>query len=104
MWSHKRACCWCLRRVRTIPIPPTGVTTGPVVVIVSFAAWGRHALPITANHALDYGLGEHSPLARLYDLDGSVLLLGVGYERRTSLHLAEYRAPYQLDTLNVRQQ
>ena len=33
-----------------------------------------------------------------------MLLLGVGYERRTSLHLAEYRAPYQLDTLNVRQQ
>jgi aminoglycoside 3-N-acetyltransferase len=60
---------------------------------VSFAAWGRHAQTITANHSLDNGLGEQSPLARLYDLDGYVLLLGVSYESCTSLHLAEYRAP-----------
>jgi aminoglycoside 3-N-acetyltransferase len=32
-----------------------------------------------------------SPLARVYDLDGWVLLLGVGHEHNTSLHLAEYR-------------
>ena len=61
---------------------------------VSFAAWGRHAKTLTANHSLDDGLGEQSPLARLYDLDGSVLLLGVSYESCTSLHLAEYRAPH----------
>ena len=61
---------------------------------VSFAAWGRHAQTITSKHALDYGLGEQSPLARLYDLDGSVLLLGVGYGSCTSLHLTEYRAPH----------
>jgi aminoglycoside 3-N-acetyltransferase len=61
---------------------------------LSFAAWGRHAQTITANHSLDHGLGEQSPLARLYDLDGSVLLLGVSYESCTSLHLAEYRAPH----------
>lgn len=61
---------------------------------VSFAAWGRYARIITANHSLDHGLGEHSPLARLYDLDGYVLLLGVNYESCTSLHLAEYRAPH----------
>lgn len=60
---------------------------------VSFAAWGRHAQTITANHALDQSLGEQSPLARLYDLNGYVLLLGVSYESCTSLHLAEYRAP-----------
>ena len=60
---------------------------------VSFAAWGHHAKILTANHSLDDGLGEQSPLARLYDLDGSVLLLGVSYESCTSLHLAEYRAP-----------
>lgn len=60
---------------------------------VSFAAWGRHAQTITANHSLDHSLGEHSPLARLHDLSGYVLLLGVSYESCTSLHLAEYHAP-----------
>jgi aminoglycoside 3-N-acetyltransferase len=60
---------------------------------VSFAAWGRHASAILAGHTLDNGLGEGSPLARIYDLDGSVLLLGVGYDSNTSMHLAEYRAP-----------
>ncbi len=60
---------------------------------VSFAAWGRHAEQVIADHALDYGLGESSPLARIYDLDGSVLLLGVSYDRNTSFHLAEYRVP-----------
>jgi aminoglycoside 3-N-acetyltransferase len=61
---------------------------------VSFAAWGRHAQTLTADHSLDYCLSEQSPLARLYDLVGSVLLLGVSYESCTSLHLAEYRVPY----------
>jgi aminoglycoside 3-N-acetyltransferase len=44
-------------------------------------------------HTLEYGLGEGSPLARIYELDGWVLLLGVGYDRNTSFHLAEYRSP-----------
>lgn len=57
---------------------------------VSFAAWGKDAKTITSNHSLSFGLGNQSPLARIYDLDGSVLLLGVGYESNTSFHLAEY--------------
>ncbi len=57
----------------------------------SFAAWGRHARRITRNHALEFALGEASPLARLYDLDGHVLLLGVSYGNNTSFHLAEAR-------------
>ncbi|HLQ30444.1 MAG TPA: AAC(3) family N-acetyltransferase [Ktedonobacteraceae bacterium] len=60
---------------------------------VSFAAWGRYADQIVAGHTLEYGLGEGSPLARIYDLDGWVLLLGVGHDSNTSMHLAEYRAP-----------
>jgi aminoglycoside 3-N-acetyltransferase len=64
----------------------------------SFVAWGRHAERITSGHALDYSLGEGSPLARLYDLDGRVLLLGVGYESNTSFHLAEYRVPAARET------
>ncbi|EYB67111.1 aminoglycoside N3-acetyltransferase [Deinococcus phoenicis] len=56
----------------------------------SFAAWGQHAEFVTADHALAFSLGEGSPLARVYDLDGRVLLLGT--EKNTSLHLAEVRA------------
>jgi aminoglycoside 3-N-acetyltransferase len=59
---------------------------------VSFAAWGQQAEFVTANHGLDNSLGEHSPLARIYDRDGAVLLLGVGYGNNTSFHLGEYRA------------
>lgn len=60
---------------------------------VSFAAWGRQAEAVTAGHSLDHELGERSPLARLYDLGGWVLLLGVGYDRNTAFHLAQYRSP-----------
>lgn len=59
----------------------------------SFAAWGRQAAVITSGHALEFGLGESSPLARIYDVDGWVLLLGVGYDNNTSFHLAQHRAP-----------
>ena len=58
---------------------------------VSFAAWGKHAEKIIFDHALENSLGESSPLARLYELNAWVLLLGVGYDRCTSFHLAEYR-------------
>jgi len=60
----------------------------------SFAARGARAVDVCAHHALDFGLGETSPLARVYDLDGWVLLLGVGHTSNTSIHLAEYRARY----------
>lgn len=61
---------------------------------LSFAAKGTHAKQITENHSLDNGLGEQSPLARMYDLEASILLLGVGHESSTSFHLAENRAEY----------
>lgn len=61
---------------------------------LSFAARGKHASTITDNHSLHYGLGEQSPLRRLYELDGSVLLFGVGFDKCTTLHLSEYRAEY----------
>lgn len=57
----------------------------------SFAAWGRHADDIVRDHALAYSLGEGSPLARVYDVSGSILLMGVGFGNNTSFHLAEYR-------------
>lgn len=59
---------------------------------LSFAARGPLAEQITGNHGLAYSLGEDSPLARLYELDAWVLLLGVKHGHNTSLHLAECRA------------
>ena len=59
---------------------------------VSFAALGPAAAEITADHELPNGLGDGSPLGWLYRADAQVLLLGVGYDRCTSLHLAEHRA------------
>ncbi len=60
----------------------------------SFCAYGDQVSHIADNHSLAYGLGEGSPLARIYDLDGFVLLLGVGHDSNTSMHLAEYRATF----------
>ena len=60
----------------------------------SFCAYGHQASHITDNHSLEFGLGEGSPLARIYDLGGFVLLLGVGHNSNTSIHLAEYRATF----------
>jgi aminoglycoside 3-N-acetyltransferase len=61
----------------------------------SFGAVGPDAARITDGHDLAFGMGEGSPLARLYEADARVLLLGVGHGNNTSLHLAEYRAAYE---------
>lgn len=61
---------------------------------LSFAAWGEGAVEAVSEHSLDFSLGEGSPLAKVYDRDGSILLLGAGYESNTSFHLAEYRANF----------
>jgi aminoglycoside 3-N-acetyltransferase len=62
--------------------------------VSSFAAWGKHSDFITKDHKLTADLGENSPLARIYELDGQILLLGVSHENNSSLHLAEYRSDY----------
>ena len=61
---------------------------------VSFCAFGTRAGEIANYHSLAFGMGDGSPLARVYDLGGHVLLLGVGHGRNSSLHLAEYRSTY----------
>lgn len=60
----------------------------------SVSAWGRHAEYLTENHDLSNIFGEGSPVGKLYELDGYVLLIGVGYDKNTSLHLADTRAEY----------
>ena len=46
---------------------------------VSFAAWGKYAEYITSGHSLENAFGEKSPLAKIYELDGYVLLAGVSH-------------------------
>lgn len=58
----------------------------------AFAAIGPHALEITAPHPLDVPHGHDSPPGRVLDLDGQVLLLGVGHDANTTIHVAENMA------------
>lgn len=67
---------------------------------VSFCAWGKNAEYIIKNHNLDYPFGENTPLSKLYDLDGYVLLIGVPYEVNTSFHLADNRVK-KLKKINI---
>ena len=60
----------------------------------SVAAWGKHAEYLTSAHDLSNIFGDGSPIGKLYALDGLVLLIGVGYDKNTSLHLADVRANY----------
>jgi aminoglycoside 3-N-acetyltransferase len=57
----------------------------------SFAAVGRRARALMARHQVSCHLGEASPLAKLYQQDAWILLLGVDYQACTAFHLAEYR-------------
>lgn len=67
----------------------------------SVAANGKHARYLTADHDLSNIFGDGSPIGKLYELDGYVLLIGVGYDKNTSLHLADARAdhPGKRDTM-----
>ena len=58
----------------------------------SFAAYGPLASELVSNHSIHGGLGDSSPLGRLYDHNSSILLIGVGHDRNTSLHLSEMRS------------
>jgi aminoglycoside 3-N-acetyltransferase len=64
----------------------------------AFAAAGREAARITGD---PFGVPPHSPsspIARVHELDGRVLLLGVGHDSNTMIHLAEVvgGAPYRV--------
>lgn len=58
----------------------------------AFAARGPVGADITAAHPLDIPHGPDSPVGRVHDLDGVVLLLGVGHDANTTVHLAEFTA------------
>lgn len=63
--------------------------------IASFAARGPAAASIVAEHSLSGMFDDESPLGALYRLGARVLLLGVGHDSNTSLHLAESRATWE---------
>lgn len=58
--------------------------------IYSFAAWGKYAKIICDKHPLHFGLSKESPLGKLSELNGFVLLAGCGYEDCTMFQLARY--------------
>lgn len=58
----------------------------------AYVAWGKYAKLLCNHQSLHFPLSEESPAARLYELKGSVLLMGVDYTRCTAMHLAEYRS------------
>ncbi len=55
----------------------------------AFAAIGLHAEQIIAPHPIDIPHGLNSPVGRVYELDGQVLLLGVDHGSNTTIHLCE---------------
>ena len=61
---------------------------------LSFTAWGANKDYIIQDEHYAYALNQESPLGRLYELDGYILLIGVGHDSNTSLHLAEYLSDY----------
>lgn len=71
----------------------------------AFAAVGPHAASITVPHPPEVPHGPDSPVGRVHALDGQVLLLGVGHDADTTVHLAEaiagvrYRIPKSLVVL-----
>jgi aminoglycoside 3-N-acetyltransferase len=60
----------------------------------SFAAVGRRAAKLMAEHAIHCHLGPGSPLAKIADDPGAaVLMLGAGPHTCTAFHFAEYQLP-----------
>lgn len=60
---------------------------------VPVAAFGLRVDEIVAEQPLAFALGPDSPFGKLYDLDGHILLIGVGHNRNSFLHHAETLVP-----------
>lgn len=58
----------------------------------SFSAIGLHAESITSSHRSLQPFADDSALANAYRLDAKVLLVGIGHERNSSMHLGEARS------------
>jgi aminoglycoside 3-N-acetyltransferase len=58
----------------------------------SLAALGARAAWFTADHPLDHGYGPGSPLAKLVEAGGKVVMIGAPLDTMTLLHHAEHLA------------
>lgn len=66
--------------------------------LVSVCANGRLAHDVVSEHSLAFCEGVGTPFQKLYDLDSHTLLLGVAFNRCTSLHYAESLTPNRRTT------
>lgn len=78
---------WFPEMLRTTPGALRSASPG-----ASVAAIGGNAEWFTADHALNYGYGPQSPLGKLAEADGKVLMLGAPLDTMTLLHHAEHLA------------
>jgi aminoglycoside 3-N-acetyltransferase len=68
--------------------------------LVSVCANGPLAREITKEHSMEFCEGKGTPFEKLYELDARTLLLGVGFNRCTSLHYAESLVPTRRTTVH----
>jgi len=73
--------------VRTMPGARRSANPG-----ASVAAVGKLADWITADHPQDYGYGDRSPLAKLVERGGRVLMVGAPWDTMTLVHHADHLA------------
>jgi aminoglycoside 3-N-acetyltransferase len=73
--------------IRTWPGAARSLNPGASMVAV-----GARSEWICSNHPLNYGYGPGSPLSKLVEIDGKVLLLGSDFDNVTILHYAEHCA------------
>jgi aminoglycoside 3-N-acetyltransferase len=73
--------------LRTTPSAMRSANSG-----ASMVALGARAAWLTADHPIDYGYGPASPLAKLVETGGKVVMLGAPLDTMTILHHAEHLA------------
>lgn len=59
--------------------------------LYSFAAWGKYAKLICDKHPLHFGLSKESPLGKIAEFNGYVVMLGCEYEECCLFQLARYQ-------------
>lgn len=69
----------------------------------SFAAIGKNSKALVSDHPINSPLGIGSPLHRLAEMGGKILLLGVGLNRNSLIHTAEAVAGMQYQRIPFRE-